>query len=70
MATLRLVISDQPLRGSASYAAGVFRSLRTRTGAPTLRARVLAAIVAFMALVLAAPVVLIPLLRAVLGALG
>jgi len=48
----------------------VFRSLRTRSGVPSLRARILAAIVALMALVLAAPVVLVPLLRALVGALG
>lgn len=61
---------EAPAVPSASYSARVLRSLRTRSGAPSLRARILAAIVAFMALVLAAPVVLVPLLRALLGALG
>lgn len=56
--------------GHAGYAAVVLRSLRTRSGKPSLRARILAALVAFMALLLAAPVVLVPLLRALVGALG
>ncbi len=48
----------------------VFNSLRNRTGGPSVRARVLAAVVALLALVLAAPVVLVPLLRSVVAALS
>ncbi|MGB9376945.1 MAG: hypothetical protein WCB04_05455 [Mycobacteriales bacterium] len=48
----------------------MLRSLRSRSGAPSIRARVLAAVVALMALVVAAPVVLIPLIRALFGTLG
>jgi hypothetical protein len=47
----------------------VLSSLRTRDGRPSLRARILAALVAFGALVVAADVVMVPVLRAVLSAL-
>jgi hypothetical protein len=39
--------------------------LRSRDGKPSLRARVLAAVIAFSALVIAGDVVLVPVLRAV-----
>jgi hypothetical protein len=47
----------------------VLRSLRRSDGKPSARARVLAAVVAFAALILAAPVALLPVLDALLGAL-
>ncbi len=47
----------------------MLRSLRRADGAPSVRARLLAALVAVAALILAAPVVLLPLLHALLSAL-
>ncbi|MEP6696900.1 MAG: hypothetical protein ABJA34_08475 [Pseudonocardiales bacterium] len=44
-------------------------SLRRHDGKPSLRARVLAALVAFGALVIAGDVVLVPILRAVASVL-
>lgn len=48
----------------------MFRSLRSSTGRPSLRARVLAALVVLGALVATAPVLLVPLARVLLHALG
>jgi len=56
-------------RGPGGLRCGVLRSLRNASGGPSVRVRILAAIVALLALVLAAPVVLVPLLRALVGLL-
>jgi len=47
----------------------VLRSLRRSDGRPSVRARLLALVVAFAALILAAPVALLPLLNALVEAL-
>jgi len=47
----------------------VLRSLRGSDGGPSLQARLLALVVAVAALIVAAPVALVPLLRAVFTAL-
>ncbi len=47
----------------------MLRSLRRTDGGPSVRARLLAALVAFAAFILAAPVILLPVLHAVLSAL-
>ncbi len=44
-------------------------SLRSHDGRPSMRARILAGLVAFGALVIAGDVVLVPILRAVLSAM-
>ncbi|PZS36178.1 MAG: hypothetical protein DLM59_01695 [Pseudonocardiales bacterium] len=51
------------------YSRPMLSSLRRPDGRPSLRARILAALVAFGALVIAGDVVLVPILRAVLSAL-
>ncbi len=47
----------------------MLRSLRSRDGTPSLRARILAALIAIGALVLTGDVVLVPILRALLSTL-
>ncbi len=47
----------------------MLRSLRSADGGPSVRARVLAALIAFAALILAAPVALLPVLHALLSAM-
>lgn len=53
-----------------TYAAGMLRSLRSPTGGPSLRARVVAILVVIGALFATAPLLLLPLFQLLMRALN
>ncbi len=62
--------NDPSLTPDPTYALHMLRSLRSPTGGPSLRARVVAALVVLGALFATAPLLVLPLFQLLMGALN